>query len=367
MVSFFSKDISGNELIKTKYTPTIFLFAAIFGLLIIFSFYFFILNGEFFFIYFKTLLQIIALLLVLGGFFSLIIYFLLYVSWSVTIITSIFNIFLTILTLTVLYQFLFKSYIQKIQNPLVLFIIDVIFYLPCLFIEFIEYIKSEYKISTKSEKLILLIELLVIGMRLLLPYLFNLYNKFFGTKGDIIESGPIYLNKQHSFGIIKNKDIKSYKTTDNSIKSKLDNYNYAISTWIWINPQPPSTNSAYNTSTSLLDYGNVLQINFVKNNIEILASTTKEGESSEPLVKIYNTKNIQYQKWNNIILNYNGGTLDVFLNNNIVASSINITPIMYNNKITVGSNNGIHGGIKDIIYYDNVLSRNDINSIYSKG
>ena len=105
----------------------------------------------------------------------------------------------------------------------------------------------------------------------------------------------------------------------------------------------------------------------VKNNIEILASTTKEGESTEPLVKIYNTKNFNYQKWNSIILNYNGGTLDVFINNDLIASSINIIPIMYNNKITAGSNNGIHGGIKDIVYYDKVLSRNDINSIYNKG
>ena len=82
-------------------------------------------------------------------------------------------------------------------------------------------------------------------------------------------------------------------------------------------------------------------------------------------IKIYELKNVPYQKWNNIIFNYDGGTLDIFINNKLVSSTINITPIMYYNIVTSGATNGINGGIKDIIYYDKVLSKNDIYSIYS--
>ena len=366
MSDLSSNDVSNSQLNKSNYKPIVVAIVVFIALLSI-IFITFTKTGESFSLYLKTLLQITSVIFILGSLLSVLIYFLLYNSFSSTLISSIFNIFIVILTLSLLYK-LFKIKSGDKYNSLIDLASTAIFYIPCLFIKLIEYLKYEYNISTKTEWLILGIELLVIGMRIILPYLYNLYNSWFGTDGDVIEAGPIYLNKEHIFGIIKNKDIQSYQISQNSgKKSKPDNYNYAISTWIWINPQPPSTSSAYNTSTSLFNYGNVLQINFVKNNIEILASTTKEGESTEPLVKIYNTKNFNYQKWNSIILNYNGGTLDVFINNDLVASSINITPIMYNNKITTGSNNGIHGGIKDIVYYDKVLSRNDINSIYNKG
>lgn len=361
-----SLDADGNKLNVTDYKPIIFSFIAIAGLLGIILYFVLELGGissssE----YLINLLKLTSVLFILGGIISISIYLFLYTPWPITIISSILNIFILILSLSLIYKF-FNPLKSKttIKQPSTFsqFIKAFIFYIPCLFIKFIDSIKNEYNISTKTELLILFIELIFIGFRILLPYLYKLYNKLFKVNGDIIETGPIYLNKEYVFGIIKNKDIKS---ENSGKKPNPDNYNYAISAWIWINPQPPSTSSAYNKSTSLFNYGNVLQINFVKNNIEILASTTHDGEISESLVKIYKTENFYYQKWNNILLNYSGGTLDVFINNELVASSINITPIMYNNKVTTGSNNGIHGGIKDIVYYNKVLSRNEINSIYN--
>jgi len=35
------------------------------------------------------------------------------------------------------------------------------------------------------------------------------------------------------------------------------------------------------------------------------------------------------------------------------------------NKVISGSPNGIHGGIKNILYYDKVLSRNEVHAIYN--
>ena len=43
----------------------------------------------------------------------------------------------------------------------------------------------------------------------------------------------------------------------------------------------------------------------------------------------------------------------------------NITPILKPHRVFAGQNNGIHGGIKDIKYYDRSLNNNEINSIYN--
>ena len=74
-------------------------------------------------------------------------------------------------------------------------------------------------------------------------------------------------------------------------------------------------------------------------------------------------KNIPYQKWNNFVFNYSGGTLDIFINGKLVSSNINITPVMYYDKMTAGATNGIYGGIRDIVYYDKVLSRGQIEAM----
>ena len=208
---------------------------------------------------------------------------------------------------------------------------------------------------------------IVIILRFIIPYLYKIYNR---VDGYLVEKGPVYLNNETNLGTFQN-----IKSTKNLTKYTNINYNYAISTWIWINPQPQSTNSKYNKSTTLLNYGDVLNINFNKNKLEFWASTSKKNKNNKNnnntmhnnLKKIYELNNIHYQKWNNIIFNYDGGTLDIFINNVLVSSTINITPIMYYSNVISGSTNGINGGIKNLTYYDKVLTKNDIYSIYSIG
>ena len=374
-------DLSGNRLvyaIKSNkiisfWMFTIFSFFAVFPLL-------FINKPEE--IYGPTI-TIILILTAICGLAYIIVYLVSYTPWPLTILVDILNIGIIIGLLAYIYNIFNKDIdplIKSSKKSSVLnYIIRLIFYIPCAFLDFIEYIKHQFQNTTSTTWVLIIFEIITIGLRILLPMLYKFYNKSIRPHGVMIEEGPIYLNNSTNLGIFQNpishydktisheerraKAISDIAKISKSKKNKF-NYNYALSCWLWINPQPPSTSNAYNKSTLLLNYGNILKIKYNKNKIEIYAASTSEKSSTNKLIKVYETSNIKFQKWNNFVLNYSGGTLDIFINNVLVSSNINITPIMHYHSVIVGSDNGIHGGIKNIIYYKKVLSKREITSIY---
>ena len=80
---------------------------------------------------------------------------------------------------------------------------------------------------------------------------------------------------------------------------------------------------------------------------------------------IYKTKDLPLQKWNHFVINYDAGTLDVFINNKLVISQKNVSPRIEYEDIEIGSENGVHGGICNVNYFDKVLSSRDISFLYN--
>ena len=380
-----NQSTSGEKMVIDDYKPLIFSGMAIIGFvgMIMFSFFIFglktsrvpgglgvpksiLLGHSIFENYLSNLLKFGGFFMAIIGICSLLMFFLLYTPLSITFISTILNIGILFVTLALFYKSLKKPKgLFDNLPPWANLLLSYIFYIPCLIISLVDSTKSQYSSTKKTYTTILAVEILLICLRILLPYLYKLYNKYFTIQGDVIEKGPIYLDNKHSLGVIKNYEEIS-KIMGQKIKDKSYNYNYAVSANIWINPQSKATSPAYNKPTTILDYGEVFKINLNKNNLEFLASTTEDDKITEPLVKIYQTKDFFYQKWNSIVLNYEGGTLDVFINNTLVSSTPNITPIMKYNSVITGSDNGIQGGIKNIIYYNRVLTRNDVKAIYNK-
>jgi hypothetical protein len=80
---------------------------------------------------------------------------------------------------------------------------------------------------------------------------------------------------------------------------------------------------------------------------------------------VYKDEKVLLQKWNNIILNYNGGTLDIFMNGKLVKSEPNVVPYMTMDTLSVGENNGVHGGVCNLIYFKNPLSSRQVYYLYN--
>jgi hypothetical protein len=234
-----------------------------------------------------------------------------------------------------------------------------------LLVAFIDYIKNEYYITTKPVWLLLLAEIILIVLWVIIPLILTKY----ATKNGIqLVKAPQYLNKESVLGTFeelygRNNDTRDLTSANNSIERF--SYHYSLSAWFYLNPQPPNTSHAYNKYTTILSYGNkpAIEFNGSKNSLRVIVESEKEPGSKERYM-IYETKEILFQKWNNVVINYDRGTMDVFINGVLVGSRPSIAPYMTFESITIGSTHGLSGGISNVMYYKDNLSKGYIETMY---
>ena len=266
---------------------------------------------------------------------------------------------LIILVVTGIIYILCKPVINNLntkQVSWVSFIINLIIFVPCLLEQFMLYIKNQYHLTTKPVWMLLMCEIFLIAVWFIVPLLFHIMTTHDGKQ---LLDEPIYLNNERTLGTFENLHNGDIN------KNGKFNYHYSLSSWIYINPQPPNTSSAYTRYTSLLNYGNKpnIQYNGKLNSLRVMAQTGK-GTGIGDLVEVFETKTIMYQKWNNIVINYDGGNMDVFLNGELVGSKPNVAPYMTYENIVAGSEDGIQGGIKNVMYYNSIMKASTILFMY---
>lgn len=131
------------------------------------------------------------------------------------------------------------------------------------------------------------------------------------------------------------------------------NYRYAISAWIYIHDQGTNRGPYYNNYASIFNYGDKPNIlyNMKKQSLRIKMRNRLRKDRI-----LFETDELPMQKWNNIVINYDGGTLDIYINNKLIATETNVIPYLSQNKITMGQDQGLSGGICNVIYYPEPLS-----------
>ena len=307
------------------------------------------------------------------------------------IIPFLVNLITILVVLGILYKILKIDTNPKIHQTYTL-ILDIIFYIPCLFITLYDNLpKTEISSSsptnikdfTQLNYIMMLIGIII--LYIIYFYLLN-FSRLYSQDGNVLFTERIDLNKitvvsnyvklnknkievETNQQSIKEEEEKKYhlynKSRDISSNTKF-NYNYGMSFWIYLDSINTTQIDKYLT---ILNYGNKPTVEYNPSKNILRFSVTKNGEKNEKenasINNIYELPNVLLQKWNNIIINYIGGTVDIFYNGELLSSAPNVSPFMSYDELNVGQENGINGGICNLIYFINPLTSKQIYYLYN--
>jgi len=285
-----------------------------------------------------------------------------------SIVSFVLNILLVIVVLGLIYK---TIYVQlpsgnSKKNGLFNLIINLIFYIPCIFSDTFDsigkFVSGEYKNTTAGSVIMLVVAILLFIVYFSAPLLYNKINLQGGTQ---LVNKPVYTDSQYSLGTYE--ELNGTSTYD---------YQFAISSWIFLHAVGPNTNPSYEKYTSLLNFANKPNILYYgKTNTLMITMEQKDlkNTTDNKLIDfddngnriIFIKRNIPLQKWNNIIINYAGGILDIFINGELVKSDIGVVPYYTLDSLTIGENNGISGGICNLVYFRKPLTSSNIYKIYN--
>lgn len=304
---------------------------------------------------------------------SLVIFWLVYNIDNLTNGIGIFKFILNLLLILVMFGLIYKTINVKLplgntkKNAFFSLITNILLYIPCLVGDFFDWIgkiiAGEQNASEAGTFMMLIISICLLVIYFTLP---SVFNRFYLQGGKQLVNKPIYTDTQYSLG--------SYINLNDGNEDF--NYQYSLSCWVFIDSVAPNTNPNYNKYTSLLNFGN--KPNVLYNGKTHTLMITMEQKNLKDQTKnklidfdengnriIYTNNNFLLQKWNNIIINYNGGTMDIFLNGELVKSSIEVVPYYTYDNLVIGENDGIKGGICNIVYFKRALNSPEIYLLYN--
>jgi hypothetical protein len=151
------------------------------------------------------------------------------------------------------------------------------------------------------------------------------------------------------------------KPSASSVMPRDFTYHYGLMFSYYINPQPASTNANYSKFTNIINYNDCPAVEY-KGSTNTFRISMRQGKGSPQVV--YETSRGRLQKWNQVFVRYDGGTLDIFIDDELVSSTPSLVPFMTHSDVVVGAKDGINGGIKNVRYFNEDLDRSKISLLH---
>jgi hypothetical protein len=262
-------------------------------------------------------------------------------------------VFMIIVAFAIIYKVGY-NYLYKMQGWSG-FIVNLIFYIPCMLLDLLEYLKADLQQAPKAVYVLLIIELVLGLLYVYSPIISKSFGKMLGLKdGKVVLAEPLRIDKETR--LTSYVDLQKNKIDD---KNQIINNKFAISAWIYIVPVSPS-HSPYNGDATIFEFTNYhprLIYNGAKGKFKVFFNQSSYTEVDMPL-----------QKWNHVVFNYTKLNADLFVNGKLVGSvardNVNEN-LSISDIITVGQVGGLSGGICNIVYFPRPLVKYEIETIYS--
>lgn len=311
-------------------------------------------------------------------------------------------VLILLIPLSIIYNLLFTSN----SNSLINFI----FYLPCLFSDFVKYIINDYNNTSATVFALIIIEIVLITLYIVLPQISKyLYpssknntilkspkllvgQRIISDDKPFINDTDEYYNikkgsqpkKQFSFSKIFNKFTDKYiMGIDEKEKTKEDELldvpyleNYSVSLWLTLNPPSGSKDQEHEifcvgdiiNTDRIGGYPRILYLG--NGELKFIFMDSEDENISNDENVTFSTQ-IEFQKWNYIVVNYNNHKLDLFINGELAYSSFLSSSLRLRKKTFLGTsigfdnNSEIHGAICNVKVFKEPLVKNEISRTYN--
>jgi hypothetical protein len=282
-----------------------------------------------------------------------------------------------------------------------------IIYIPCLFLDLLQSSQGAVGDTTRPIWIILAIEILLIAILYGGPFLIN----YIGASASQIVAAPVSLKEKYDTNLTtQSEQIFIYHNTgmdrtpaDDAANCPIEEkkrYNYSISGWFLLN----NISTPINQDLEIFDFGGVPKLTYNSSNAELkLKCNLIDISSNLPIdankTELYNSKaaynaiirgksdatqtkirilqdkedseldvSIPLQKWNYFVVNYNGKTMDLFLNTKLIFKSDFIMPDIQLKPITVGDTTdrkGLNGSVCNFSFHKTPLTKEQIRWTYT--
>lgn len=263
---------------------------------------------------------------------------------------------ITIVLLAMIYK-IFYRIIRNVKGTWG-FVVNLIFLIPCFFLDTIELLFADFKNTSNSIKLLF-------GIEIILIYLFFNLKGLFRNKSSEIT----LLGEPHD--LYEKRDLGSDEIMYSS--AEIFRENYGLSMWIYIN----TSHKTHGRPIPIFTYGNIsedgtyLSVNLLAYPLIQYDQTTQKLKitiSSEKSILL----DIDGQKWNHLAISMDNGYANIFINGELVKT------LPYENtemgeagrrRLSAGWNtkymDGLLGAICNVIYYKKPLTPEQISRHYN--
>ena len=265
----------------------------------------------------------------------------------------------------------FVNYLKSLRG-IVGFIVQFIFYIPCMLLDLIDYLRKDASATPNKVLLLFFIELILITLYLYLP---NLSVKLSIKDGISILEDYKYLHEENILPISEHVRLDTSNVKVADIGESTVRTNYAMSMWTYLNNYSISS-SAYNKESLIFDYGNGKpKLTYFNDENEPTKMDTYRFYFSNNTTNSNTNSNTNYyelkmpsQKWNHIVFNYSSKHVDLYINGKLERTFYfkeNVPTYNLGDVVTIGSENGLSGAISNIRYYPKTISSRNVVNIYN--